>query len=74
MRPRAVPLHAALVRPILLGGAERELVIIEATAVFVLLFGVGLHLLTLALAVLLATAGHGALVLAARRDPQMLRV
>lgn len=74
MRGRAIPIHAALVRPILLAGAERELVVIEATVVFCLIFGPGFHLMTLALAALLGTVGHSLLVLAAKRDPQMLRV
>ncbi len=68
------PLHASLVRPILLAGAERELVLVGAITIAALLLGVGPHPLTLALAVLLATAGHSGLVLAARYDPQMAGV
>lgn len=68
------PLHPSLVRPILLGGAERELVLINAIVIAALLLGIGPHPLTLAIAVFLGTAGHSAMVLAARFDPQMLRV
>ncbi len=68
------PLHPSLVRPILLAGAERELVLINCILIAVLLLGIGPHPLTLAAAALLATAGHSALVLAARYDPQMWRV
>lgn len=68
------PLHPSLIRPILLGGAERELVVINAIVIAVLLLGIGPHLLTFLTAALLATAGHSALVLAARYDPQMWRV
>jgi len=72
--PRATPLHPSLTRPILLGGAERELVIIEGTTIVALSLGVGFHLLTLLLAAILATVGHSLLTVAAKADPQMLRV
>ena len=68
------PLHPSLVRPILLGGAERELVLINVILIIVLVLGVGPHPLTLVLAALLGTAGHSVLVLAARFDPQVWRV
>ena len=72
--PLETLIHPSLVRPILLAGAERELVLINAITIAALLLGIGPHPLTLATAALLATAGHSALVLAARFDPQMLRV
>jgi len=68
------PIHASLVRPILLGGAERELVLINLLAIVVLLLGVGPHPITILLAVLLGSAGHSLLLIAARFDPQMWRV
>ena len=68
------PLHPSLIRPILLGGAERELVLINAIVIAVLILAIGPHPLTFATAAALATAGHSALVLAARYDPQMWRV
>ena len=67
-------LHASLVRPILLAGAERELVLINVILIAVLLLGIGPHPLSLTTTVFLATAGHSGLVLAARFDPQMWRV
>lgn len=67
-------IHASLVRPVLLGGAERELVLVNTITVFALVLGLGPHPASLTLAVVLATAGHSALVLAARSDPQMFRV
>jgi type IV secretion system protein VirB3 len=70
----ATPLHPSLVRPILLGGAERELVLINVVTIFTLVLGIGLHPLTLFLALFLGTAGHSAMVLAARYDPQLWRV
>ncbi len=68
------PLHPALVRPILLGGAERELVLANILLILVLLLGVGPHPFTLLVATLQATGGHTLLVLAARYDPQIFRV
>ena len=73
-RTLETPLHASLVRPILLGGAERELVLINLLAIVVLLLGVGPHPITFLLAALLGSAGHSLLVIAARFDPQMWRV
>ncbi|MCP3962338.1 MAG: conjugal transfer protein TrbD [bacterium] len=68
------PLHPSLVRPILLAGAERELVLINAVVIAVLVLGIGPHPLSLLTAALLATVGHSGLVLAARYDSQMWRV
>ena len=68
------PLHPSLVRPVLLGGAERELVLVNTVTVIALVLGLGPHLASLGLAALLATVGHSALVLAARYDAQMFRV
>ncbi|MCP3963596.1 MAG: conjugal transfer protein TrbD [bacterium] len=70
----ATPLHASLVRPILLGGAERELVLVNCIVIAVLVLGIGPHPLTFLLAALLGTLGHSAMVLAARFDPQMWQV
>lgn len=71
---RAVPLHRSLSRPILLGGAERDLVIIEASLVAALVLGLGFHLVSLAMAALIGTLGHRLLVWIARQDPQATRV
>ena len=68
------PLHPSLVRPILLAGAERELVLVNAIAIAALILGIGPHPLSFATAAVLATAGHSTLVLAARFDPQISRV
>ena len=59
---RTVPLHSSLTRPILLGGAERDLVIIEVSLIAALLFGVGFRFASLSLALLLGTVGHRILV------------
>jgi type IV secretory pathway TrbD component len=71
---RKVPLHGSLTRPVLLGGAERELVILEVSVVAALLLGVGFHLASLGLALLIATVGHRLLAWIGRQDPQATRV
>ena len=70
----STPLHPSLIRPILLGGAERDLVLVNGILIVVLVLGIGPHPLTFLLAGLLGTLGHSALVLAARFDPQMWRL
>ncbi|HSJ75448.1 MAG TPA: VirB3 family type IV secretion system protein [Gemmatimonadales bacterium] len=66
--------YPSLTRPILFGGAERELAILEGTLICALLFGVGLHFLTVAMAAHIAFGVHPLLVLAAKNDPQMFRI
>src|SRR2546422_10593484 len=39
--PRRALIHASLIRPLLLGGAERELVLVNGTIIAALIFGVG---------------------------------
>ena len=63
-----------MVRPILLGGAERELALLNVVAILALVLGVGLHPLTITVALVLATAGHGALVRLAKLDAHGWRV
>lgn len=65
----ACPIHPSLVRPILLGGADRSLVMLNVTCIVTLLFGVGIHWVTLAIAIFLATIGHGILICIAKYDP-----
>lgn len=67
-------IHPSLVRPILLAGAERELVLVNILAIVVLVLGVGPHPLTILLALFLGSIGHSVLVFAARFDSQMWRV
>jgi len=72
--PRRTPIHPSLTRPLLLGGAERELVLMNGTMIAALIFGVGFHWVSLTLAVLLATVGHWALTRAAKYDPRLSRI
>jgi len=68
------PVHRSLVRPVLLGGAERLPAIINATGAIALGLGPGLHWPNILLGLFLGTAVHAVLRWAARRDPQMFQV
>src|SRR2546427_140608 len=72
--PRQAPIHLSLTRPLLLAGAERELVLMNGTLIAALIFGVGFYWASLTMAVLLATVGHWGLTRAAKHDPQLSRV
>lgn len=69
--PERHPIHASLYRPVLFAGAEPAAVIVEVTAAFALVFGVGLHLATVLLAIFYLTVVHGVMVWIAKQDPQM---
>ena len=60
-----VPVHRALIEPILLGGAPRAIAILNGTLAAAL--GLGLRLWLVGL--ILWAIGHAAAVWAARRDP-----
>ncbi|MGO9454331.1 MAG: conjugal transfer protein TrbD [Candidatus Binataceae bacterium] len=66
-------IHQSLVRPVLLAGAERPLALANWIAAAALILGGG-RWYTAALGALLATAGHWALVQAAKIDPQLSQV
>ena len=72
--PRRAPIHLSLTRPLLLAGAERELVLVNGTLIAALIFGVGFHWTSLTMAILLATVGRWGLTRAAKHDPQLSRV
>lgn len=67
-------IHSSLIRPILFAGAEPSVVIVETTTAFALLFVVGLHLVTVALAVFWLTVVHTVMVWVAKQDPQMIEL
>ncbi len=71
---RTLPIHASLMRPILLAGADRELTLVNAVVCFALLFGIGLSTWTGAVVALLATAGQWGLGRVTRYDPDFRRV
>lgn len=64
------PLHASLVKPLLMGGAPRTVAIVNGTLATALALGLQLW----ALGILLGVAGHALAVWAAKRDPQFLDV
>lgn len=64
-------IHASLFRPILFAGAEPSVVVLEVSTAFALIFGIGLHGVTVALAVFYVTAVHSVMVWVAKQDPQM---
>ena len=66
--PRRIPIHAALVRPVLFAGADRELALANGIVCLALIMGIGVSRYTLSVVVFLATAGHMALVRATRAD------
>lgn len=65
-----VPVHRALVEPILLGGAPRALAILNGTVAAAL----GLGLQQWLAGLVLWALGHSAAVLATRRDPDFAAV
>ena len=66
----AIPVHRALIEPILLGGAPRAVAIVNGTVAAAL--GLGLRLWIAGL--LLWALGHAAAVWAAKRDPLFVEV
>src|SRR5690242_9614694 len=68
------PIHASLCRPVLFLGAEPGVVIIEAAVVLALLFVVGVHVATVAVAVFYVTVVHGAVARVTASDPQISAV
>ena len=72
-RPRLNIIHQSLVRPVLLAGAERPLALANWITAAALILGAG-QWYTALLGSLLATAGHWALVQAAKLDPQLSQV
>ncbi|HTE43746.1 MAG TPA: VirB3 family type IV secretion system protein [Gemmatimonadaceae bacterium] len=64
-------IHTSLIRPVLLAGAEPAVVIVETCVVFALLFVVGIHLVTIAIALFWLTVVHSVMVWVAKQEPQM---
>jgi len=65
-----IPLHRALTEPTLMGGAPRNVAIVNGTLAAAL--GLGLQLWLAGLAVWIV--GHAAAVYAARKDPAFMQV
>src|SRR5258706_6546968 len=71
---RRLVLHPSLIRPRLLAGGDRVLVITVWTLVLLLVFGARTHWLTLGYAALLGGGGQWVLVRAAKADPYWFTV
>jgi type IV secretory pathway TrbD component len=69
MPAQRTPLHPALCRPVLYAGLAPELLFFEVSAVFLLLFEVGLHLATVALSLVYALSFHPFAAYLCARDP-----
>ena len=72
-RPRTIPIHLSLIRPILLMGAERELVLISGILAAVLVMSLARLLFTV-VGVVFWGLSLAALQRAAKSDPQFTRV
>jgi type IV secretory pathway VirB3-like protein len=65
------PIHAALYRPVLFAGVAPQFLLFEVSAVFLLLFEVGLHLLTFLLCLFYCLIFHPLAVFLCAREPQV---
>jgi type IV secretion system protein TrbD len=72
-QPRAIPIHLSLIRPILLMGCERELVLSSAIIAAVLVLSLERLVFTIA-GVVFWSLSLAALQRAAKADPQFSRV
>jgi type IV secretion system protein TrbD len=71
---RRLVLHPSLIRPNLLAGGERGLVIVLWTTVFALIFGAGVSWLSIAVGMALGIGGQYGLIQAAKADPHWFAV
>ena len=71
---RRLPFHRSLLRPLLLAGGERMLVLTNCMIMAMLILGVGLNEFTIAVTFILATFGQWCLVQIAKADPQMSEI
>jgi len=68
------PIHASLYRPPLFLGVEQAVAALEATMVFALLVGVGLHVATILAALVIIAVVHPVMTMLTRHDPDISRV
>lgn len=66
--------HPSLVRPVLYLGVERPVIAFEATLALAVLFGVGLHLITLGLIGIVMLVIHPSMVWVTAKDAQATEV
>lgn len=73
MRERRV-IHASLIRPVLFGGAERGIAVLAFSAAIGVPLYAGLHVITVAIALVFAFPIQTLGVWMARRDPRMIEI
>lgn len=66
--------HSSLVRPVLYLGVERPVIAFEGTLALAVLFGVGLHLITLGLIGLVLLVIHPSMVWVTAKDAQATEI
>lgn len=69
--PEEHRVHSSLYRPLLFAGAEPAAVVVEFSTAFALVFGIGLHVATVLLAIFYLTVVHSVMVWVARQDAHM---
>ena len=67
-------IHASLIRPMLYAGVERHVIAMEGTICLALVFGVGLHLATLALVAVVVAVVHPVMAWVTAKDPQATEI
>ena len=69
-----IPLHQSLVKPLLLAGGDRELVLMNIVGMTGALFMMGLSVFSVALVLIVGGTVHVSLVVMGKKDPQMREV
>ena len=68
------PIHPSLYRPVLFLGVDQTVAIVEAAIVLALVVGVGLHLATVLMAVIVVLAIHPVMAWLTANDPLVTRI
>ena len=71
MALRQVPVHQSLVKPLLLAGGDRELVLMNIVVMAGALFMMGLSVFSVSLVLSVGSAVHVGLVVMGKKDPVM---
>ncbi|HVT61229.1 MAG TPA: VirB3 family type IV secretion system protein [Thermoanaerobaculia bacterium] len=70
----ATPLHPSLVRPVLYAGVAPEFLFFEVSTAFLLVFEVGLHVVTVVLSLFYLLALHPIAAHLCAKDPQVAQL
>ncbi|MHB8369205.1 MAG: VirB3 family type IV secretion system protein [Leptospirales bacterium] len=71
MASREIPIHQSLVKPLLLAGGDRELVLMNIVGQAGALFMMGLSVFSISLVLIVGGVLHVALVIMGKKDPLM---